>query len=248
MGGRAIERCSWAGRVFIRLSLASVILAGGFSAGAARPLPLTDFGGMKTTASIFGPSVCESSTEQSRTALVAPPAGADFLFPRIRWVRENADRLHRICLGIERRLQKGEPLWKAVRRASWYYTRQTRYYRTAPEIRVPFTKGTITRAWYRWNEGGKTAAAVALRYKAPTKLPMSEIIELAELTMQPGVLSVKSAWRMMKNHSATHTAYHHAMPVPLREALMAMLRARRHALFLEREARRVLNTTPTERI
>jgi hypothetical protein len=76
---------------------------------------------------------------------------------------------------------------------------------------------------------------------------MAEILELAELTLKPGVLSVQSAWRTMPNHSATHTAYHHAMPVKLRKALMAMLRARRHALFLEREARRVLNATPRER-
>lgn len=187
----------------------------------------------------------------------SPPAGSafpataggedkDYLFRRVRWLQENADRMHRICVSVERRIIEGCTVRNATRRASWYYQRKPRFYRTAKQRRVRFTAGTILRQYYRWKTGGRTPEAVALRFTAPKRLANSAVLRVADLAMNREILSFVQAWRQLGDTSVTCSAYNHAMPARLRKVIRDMLKARMRALCLERKARRILGGYKTK--
>ncbi len=167
----------------------------------------------------------------------ALPAGARLLFPA--WQRERARRIHCICRCVERRIERGKSMRQAVHWFACYWKGRT--YRSGHQVRL--SAKTIVRLFYRWQKGGRTPSAVALRYwKDNRKLPLSQVLELARACIAPGVRSFRAAWRQMQNPAATPDAFWHAFPIQVRAQLVALCAARRRVEYLERTAQRSIDT------
>jgi hypothetical protein len=95
--------------------------------------------------------------------------------------------------------------------------------------------------WYRWKKGGRTPAALALRYRRGNKnASIGQVVKLAELCLAPETMSFSQAYRELTAPGADEAAYRYATPVRLRAAVAALLAHRRHESVLERAGRKLL--------
>ena len=189
------------------------------------------------------PNVAGLLTQKRR--LASPPPDAREIFPTPAqlfikaWQRERMQRLARICRCIDRGRQQGKRIRKMVILHAWRW--RGRHYKCDPERRIRFRASTLLRIYYQWKRGGRTQAAIALRYRSGNrKLPAGKVLELARACAQPGVRSFHQAYGQVANPRATVSAFWHAMPAQVRERLAALCAARRKTEYLEREAARAI--------
>jgi hypothetical protein len=114
-------------------------------------------------------------SSQSRTARAGgAPLGKPgarlldpFLAPHLRWQAERAKTLHKLCTRIEARVDDGQPLLKAVRRAT--LRRNGKPYHCDPQRRWALSPTTLYRLWYCWRRGGEIPSAFKLHYAGGRK-------------------------------------------------------------------------------
>jgi hypothetical protein len=164
----------------------------------------------------------------------SPRLAPDFLIPPP-WQRERARRLHRICSSIEQRVEHGQGLLRAVRRFARYYA--GRHYRSERQRALQFSAQTILRCYYLWRSKGRTAEALVLKhYGGKQKLNSQHTAELVKVCLDPGVLSVRSAYRKLISPAGCHTAYRERLGAKVRKKLRELFHARHTALAVEKAA------------
>ena len=155
------------------------------------------------------------------------------------WQIERVQRLTRIFRCVDRGLARGKRMHKMLVNHAWRW--RDRHYKTDPARRIHFRYSTLVRLYYTWRAGGKTPAALALRYRrANWKATRGQVVELSKLCLAPETVSFSAAYRRLKAPGVTESAYRYATPTRLRAALAALLAHRRHEQVLERAARRLL--------
>jgi hypothetical protein len=124
-------------------------------------------------------------------------------------------------------------------RFAWVW--KDRNYTSDPSRRIRFSYGTLKGLWYRWKQGGKTPAALALRYRRGNQnASIGQVVKLAELCLAPETRSFSAGYRRLTAPGADESAYRYATPARLRVALAELLAHRRHQQVLERAARKLL--------
>jgi hypothetical protein len=155
------------------------------------------------------------------------------------WRRERVQRLSRICRCLDRGLAAGKRLRRMVRFHAWRW--RGRHFKCDPTRAIHFKASTIRRVYRMWRKGGRTPAALALRYRCGNqKVSTSQVVELSKTCLAPETKSFSQAYRKLKAPGATESAFRYATPAPLRAALAALLAHRRRGQALERDARRIL--------
>ena len=148
---------------------------------------------------------------------------------------ERARKVQRICEGIQRWRARGESLAKAGR---WYAGRyRDQHWKSRPNRRMGLSWQTIRRLWYRWNAGGRTPGAVALLQSA-RRLPAEGVLDLARICLAPDITSLRAAYARLVNPAGGIDGLRGRLPVKTREAIIALLAARRALERLQCKARR----------
>ena len=156
------------------------------------------------------------------------------------WQRERLQRLVRICRCLDRGRANGKRLRKMLTRFAWIW--KGRHYKCDPARPIRLTRSTLLRIYRQWKRGGRTPAAIALRYWITSrKLPASQVLAMARRCVAPNARSFAAAWRQAENPLATYGAFWHAMPPRLRKQLAALCAARRRVEYLERQAQRTVD-------
>jgi hypothetical protein len=124
-------------------------------------------------------------------------------------------------------------------RFAWVW--KDRNYTSDPSRPIRFSYGTLKGLWYRWKQGGRTPAALALRYRRGNQnASIGQVVKLAELCLAPETRSFSAGYRRLTAPGADESAYRYATPARLRVALAELLAHRRHQQVLERAARKLL--------
>jgi len=167
----------------------------------------------------------------------APSVPATFV-PK--WQRERLRRLHRNFLSVERRLESGQKLGRAIGWFAWWYKNERRFYRCDPDRRIHFAAKTLIMLLYRWRDGGRQPGALALHFRGPSKIGAIHVHRFAKGCLKPGATSLATAYGQGKRQVATVSAFRHALPIAVRKPLLALFDARRRVKWLERRAQRVV--------
>lgn len=143
------------------------------------------------------------------------------------WQRERAARLHRFFVHIEARIEAGKGLRQAFKQVAWWYQAKPRFYRGTAR-RVRFSRSTLIRLFYRWRAGGRTAEAVALRYRpGRAKLPAEEVTAFARMCLAPMVCSLAGAHQVLHRPAGSCAAFRHSLPTGFRKQVVSLFEARR---------------------
>lgn len=112
------------------------------------------------------------------------------------WQIERATILHRICTGVEKRLQRRRGVRRAVRVAASRW--RNRHYRCDPSRPVRISRKYLVDLFYVWKRNGKTREAFTLHYRSGrSKIPVRLVAEFIRVAVQPGVVSLSSAYRKL---------------------------------------------------
>jgi hypothetical protein len=172
----------------------------------------------------------------AREDRIPPPAQH---FTASHWKRERVQRLCRIFHCIERGQSRGKTIRKMLVGHAWRW--KGRHYKSSPERPIRFTRGTLLRLFYQWQNGGKTPESLTLRYRCGNqKASSGRVVELMRLCLVPGTMSFSVAYRRLQEPGATESAYRYATPSPLRAAVAELLAHRRHEQVLQRKVKRYL--------
>jgi hypothetical protein len=153
------------------------------------------------------------------------------------WQRERVQRLVRIFRCLDRGRQRGKRLRKMLMLHAW--RSRGRYYKADPARPIRFSYSTLLRLFYQWRQGGRTTAALALRYHGNRKTSLPQVVELAKLCQAPETLSFSAAYRKLARPGATECAFRLAIPPHLKVSLATLFAHRRHGRVLERTTRQI---------
>jgi hypothetical protein len=162
-----------------------------------------------------------------------------FLMPR--WQQERSARLHRIFLRAEARIAQGTKITKAFRMLAWWHGSRVRYYRCDRSHKMHFTRSTLIREFYRWRKGGRTEAALLLRYRSgKARLPDDQVAAFQRLCLAPGFCSLQAVHAALPDPAGTVSAFRHYLAPRLRSRITRLFAQRRKTLAAEKAARREL--------
>jgi hypothetical protein len=151
------------------------------------------------------------------------------------WMRERAERLHRICKGIERQRAKGVSVRKACTHLAWVW--KDRSYRTAPHIKCRFSRSTLVVLYYHWRRNGKSPGCFALHYSdrlAPLK--PADIRRFLAACGKAGTVALSQAAKLAGFDRAKAGRVRARLPRQLVDQVKAVFKERRKAELAARAA------------
>jgi hypothetical protein len=155
------------------------------------------------------------------------------------WQRERCQLLHRLCLAIERKRERGRTLRQALRWPGWYWKNRT--YRCDPTRKIQISRGTLKNCYYIWRRGGKTAASLSLRYgTSAIPIPQNDVLRFVRSCLAPGACSLEAVYRAMAAPSHTLRTFRDSMPRALLQRIRRLHRARITNAEVERHAAKLL--------
>ena len=169
------------------------------------------------------------------------PAGT-----RGKWQRERERRVHRMCLGIEKRIAEGQKIERAIR----HYARQfrNRHYVCDKTHAIHLGAGTIKRLFYTWRNGGREPAALALHFRSTRrKIPPAQVADFAMAGLAPGVTSMQKAHVKLPQPCGSWHAYRHNVKGQTLAALTKLFTMRRALRYQEIRTRRIVEAFAAER-
>jgi len=151
------------------------------------------------------------------------------------WFRERAARLHRFFRTVERRRERGQSLRSALQ--SFVRSSRGCTYRTAPKVRMRFTRPTLRTNFYHWLRNGRTAECLALKFAgklAPVTGNLARSFVLACAT--PGTLWFSQAGRRVRTRKVSAHRILATLPPQTLAKIKAEMKARRVAEMATRRS------------
>jgi hypothetical protein len=150
-------------------------------------------------------------------------------------MRERAERLHRICKGIERQRAKGVSVRKACTHLAWVW--KDRPYRTAPHIKARFSGPSLVVLYYRWRRSGKSPDCLALRYayRLDTVKP-ADMRRFLGACRKAGTVALSQAAKLAGFDRAKACRVRARLPRQLVDQVKAVFKERRKAKLAARAA------------
>lgn len=167
------------------------------------------------------------------------------LLPRVHflsttWQTERERRLLRIFRCLDRGLALGKALHPMLVKHAWRW--RGRRYRSQHGHPIRFSVSTLDRLYRVWCAGGRTPAALALRYRAPVKIHPRDALKFSRVCINSPVSSFEEAYGRLPNRPrGTWFAYRLALPEGLRRQMVRLFSARRLLDFRQRKARSAVN-------
>jgi hypothetical protein len=155
------------------------------------------------------------------------------------WQRERVQRLARICRCIDRGRAQGKTIHKMLVKHAWRW--KDRHYKCDPSRRIRFGHKTLLRHYYRWLNGGRVPAAVALNLHGPeVRVTTARALKLARLLLKSQTLTFSAGYRQLRLPRATEAAHRKLFDSRLKGHFAALLAARRRVASLQLRATRTL--------
>jgi hypothetical protein len=158
------------------------------------------------------------------------------------WQQERNHRFHKICQNIAARIARGQSLHQAVTYYAWYY--RGKFYHSEPARPIRLSHKTLIRIFGEWRAAGQSPEAFALGYRSGReKLSPAKLLRFVQASLAPGVRSHRMAHARCRDTAATASAYSHALPRTIKNALAAKFLHERRAEFAARKIKRAARAT-----
>ncbi len=119
---------------------------------------------------------------------------AAFTSGRKDWQAERGRILHRICIRIQARVDKGESLFRSVRLFARRHNGRT--FKSAPHRKLALSWKTLVRCYHTWKRGGEVPAAFRLHYSPGRSLLVAPpVIRFIEFCAAQKHANLLSAWQ-----------------------------------------------------
>ena len=151
------------------------------------------------------------------------------------WMRERAERLHRLCKAIEMRRAAGVSVRKACTYPAWFW--KDRSWRTAPRIKARFSRSTLVVLYYQWRRSGKSPDCFRLHY-ADRLAPVTrgEMRRFVGACGKGGTVSLSQAAKLAGFDRAKACRIRVRLPRQLVHQAKAIFKERRKAKLAARAA------------
>ena len=186
---------------------------------------------------------CKAPARPLNQKPVAPARGRSVPLPcahfspafPLPWMRERAERLHRICKGIERQRAKGVSVRRACTHLAWVW--KDRSYRTAPHRKCRFSRSALVVLYYRWRRDGKSPGCFALHYSdrlAP--VTPEDMRRFLGACRKAGTVALSQAAKLAGFDRAKACRVRARLPRQLVDQVKAVFKERRKAKLAARAA------------
>lgn len=190
-----------------------------------------------TTPMPVAPLSLATTTGACPTQAPAPAQRSGAGTPR-GWELERVNRLQRLFRSIEGGRKKGKCVRRLCARFASHW--KNRRYKCNPERSILLSSRTLCTLYYAWRKGGRTAAALAHRYRPAPKIGPFREIEVLAGCLRAGISTFRAALRELGHPVAKECSYRRAVGAGSLELVGKLFSARRTVARLEGQLRRRL--------